>query len=186
MGQQSHQPSRTSWPRYHQSLIREAGILLMQEGKYLLGNAPKILSCSEPTFYPQLHSPIMWESWTLKGFHRISLVQFSCMRNKNKAWRLIFELCSKLEFHAKLCSCSLLPPNSKNAAWWLQWKGRKTLLGTDTMFLGILRYCSEQCCINHIHCSAIGTMLQSRKVHKPCNFYADIFYPVLHKIIKKS
>ena len=90
VGQQSHQPSRTSWPRYHQSLIREAGILLMQEGKYLLGNAPKILSCSEPTFYPQLHSPIMWESWTLKGFHRISLVQFSCMRNKNKAWRLIF------------------------------------------------------------------------------------------------
>ena len=49
-------------------------------------------------------------------------------------------------------------------------------------FLGILGYCSEQCCINHIHCRAIGTMLQLRKVNK--RRYGDIFYPALQRIVK--
>ena len=113
------------------------------------------------------------------------------MRNENKAWR-------RVDWNLSLNHAAAgwnFMPNSAVAVCChsaveccmilLQWEGRKTLLGTDTMFLGILRYCSEQCCINHIHCSAIGTMLQSRKVHKPRHFYADIFYPVLHKIIKK-
>ena len=117
VGQQSHQQSLTSWPRYHQSLLRVRDLVSTEHRREnICEEMHQKYYHVQSLLFIQLHLPIMWESWTLKGFHRISPVQFSCMRNVNKPWRqlnwkleLISDPCSKLEFHARLCRCSLLP-----------------------------------------------------------------------------